>query len=152
MLTLNQVISRIETLADSHSQVQSFHFLKKEIEDFLTGDIVYPTILCDIQDGGGIDARQKTATVPVTLFFLDLENMSDNSRGNTLEVWSDRISVAQDFIAMMDNGTDYKDWRVDGGVNMRFYSEKYSDYVAGVSVDLNIKLPYDVNRCQAPTE
>ncbi len=151
MLTFNQVIARIEILANSHSQVESFHLLKKDIGEFLTENINYPTIICEVNDGGGIDARQKTATIPFRLYFLDLENMSDNSKGNTVEVWSDMVSVAQDFIALMDNGSDYKDWRIDGGSNMLFFSEKYSDYVAGVSVDVNIRLPYDVNRCQSPT-
>lgn len=153
MLTLNQVIQRIQTLCLSHSQVETFHVPKSEIDSFLNdAEIDYPCVVCDIQDGGGIDRQFKTASIPLKLYFLDLENIAEVAQGNTLEVWSDRVSVAQDIIAMMCNQSDYTDWRVDGGTSMQFFSEKFSDYVAGISVDVTIRLPYDVNRCQAPTD
>jgi len=155
-LTLNQIIDRIETLALSHKQVESFYLLKETVDAYLSnGDVVYPTLLCDLVDGGGVDRLTRQVSIPMRLFFLDAEKLVDDSQGNTLEIWSDRISVAQDFIAMLlkeTNTEQYRDWRIDGGQQLAFYSEKFSDYVAGVSVDITIRLPYEVNRCQAPIE
>ena len=155
-LTLNQIIDRIETLALSHKQVETFVLLKETVDSYLSnGDITYPCVLCDLVDGGGIDRSTRQVSIPMRLFFLDAEKLVDDAQGNTLEIWSDRISVAQDFIAMLlkeTNTEEYRDWRIDGGQQLAFYSEKFSDYVAGVSVDITIRLPYDVNRCQAPIE
>lgn len=155
-LTLNQIIGRIETLALSHKQVGSFVLLKETVDAYLSNaDVTYPCILCDVVDGGGIDRSTRQVSIPVRFFFLDSEKLVDDSQGNTLEIWSDRILVAQDFIAMLmkqSNTEEYRDWRIDGGNQLSFYSEKFSDYIAGVSVDITIRLPYEVNRCQAPIE
>jgi hypothetical protein len=155
-LTLNQIIDRIETLALSHKQVESFVILKETVDAYLSnGDKTYPVILCELSDGGGIDRQTRQVSIPMRLFFLDAEKLVDDAQGNTVEIWSDRILVAQDFIAMLlkeTNTEEYRDWRIDGGNQLAFYSEKFSDYVAGVSVDITIRLPYDVNRCQAPIE
>lgn len=153
-MTLNQVIDRITQVAQSHEQVSTVVVLKKEVHNYLNEeDVVYPCVLIDLQDGGGADRSTRTTTVPMRLFFLDAENISDDAQGNTVEVWSDRLSVAEDIIALLVKATDDepdRDWRIDGGSNLSFYSEKFSDYVAGVSVDLSIRIPYNVNRCIAP--
>ena len=59
-LTLNQIIDRIEAICLSHKQVETFVLLKESIGAYLSdGDKVYPAILCEIQDGGGIDRASK---------------------------------------------------------------------------------------------
>ena len=64
------------------------------------------------------------------------------------EVLSDRLSVAQDIIAMLGNNT----WEFDivGTAQVQFFTEKTSDLLAGVRVDITLELPYLSNECVIP--
>lgn len=146
MLTLNQIVRRIQTISLSHAQVNNFHHgvIGDSLNDKKTR---YPSFF--LQDSGGtIDIIGKTRTVNYTVALLDMVNVSEDAKTNELDVQSDQLSIAEDLVAMMDH-SDYTDWKVSN-VNFTLVAEELEDMLAGVRVDLSIVVPYIKDMCRVP--
>jgi len=109
-LTLNQVVSRIRTLALAHDQVNSFYF-GDEPEFLANGDISYPAAFL-VQQPGSINRTEHLQTFSFRLFLLDRVGVSEDTEGNETEALSDMHSVAADLVAMMMNSEYEADWMV----------------------------------------
>lgn len=150
MITLNQAVQRIKEKAESHGQIRTFFF--GDVVDFLSGEnMEYPAMVCEIQQGGSISKSTNKSDIAFNFYFVDLENNAEKSIENELEVWSDQLLIAGDILSLLSDQRTYKDWRVGDGGSLTFHKEKFSDYVAGVSVSVTIELPYLSNPCQSPT-
>lgn len=145
-MTLNQVITRIKTLALEHKQLRNFY--RGDVTDFLT-DKTTRYASCFLQDGtGSIDPSGKATGLNFRLFLLDLVNVSENAKDNELEVMSDMLSIAEDLIAEMDH-SDFYDWKL-GQCPIAFVKEQLDDMVAGVVVDLSITKMFIKDVCAIP--
>src|SRR5438045_3219879 len=109
--TYNQVVNRLKILAQSHQQINSVERLGN-IQDFLTTDKTYP--VCVITNNGSftVDNVEHIINFPFRIYFLDLQDISTRARENVQDVWSDMISVAQDYISMLLNPTYQYDWTI----------------------------------------
>jgi hypothetical protein len=147
MLSLNQVIKRVETIALNHLQIRNFYFGR--VTDFLTEKTTrYAS--CFMQDQPGtIDSAGKTVTYLFKLYFLDLENTASDTQRNTTDIQSDMLQVATDIIAQIDYD-GFIDWLVLGSSNFVLVEEEFDDIVAGVAVDINIQVTFDKDICAVP--
>jgi len=147
MLTLNQIVRRLQTIAESHKQIRGFYF--GNVTDFLTDKTTrYASAFLQDQPGT-IDSAGKTITYLFKMFFLDLENVSEGAQANTLDVQSDMLQVAADIIAEIDfHG--FVDWSVSTQSGFVLVRESFDDMVAGCVVDISIQTPYVKDICAVP--
>lgn len=148
-MTLNNVINRIKSLALGHKQVRSFY--QGLVTDFLADKTTkYPAVF--LQDNGGkISLAGHATTLSYRLFLMDLVHVSEDSKQNEQDVQSDMVSIAMDLLAQMNNGT-YSDWIVSPDNNLQLVVENDNDMHAGCIVDISIRIMYEQNICQIPTD
>lgn len=147
MLTLNQVVKRIEIIALSHAQVRNFYF--GSVTDFLNDKTTkYASIFLQ-DEPGNISPLSNSLTFNFKLYALDLENVSEEAQANTLDVQSDMLSVCADFIAIANDST-YDDWDLNVSTNYALVRGMYDDMVAGVILDVQVAIPYSSDVCAAP--
>lgn len=149
-MTLNEVISRVRTLALSHKQINSFYF--GTVPEFdANGEIDYAACFLEIQPGI-INRAERTQRYTFRVYFVDLVPEVTKSEENETEVLSDMYSVAADFMAML-NYTDYQDdWWIEPVTPQTPVEESLGDLVAGCYLDIGVNTEYDANRCQVPAD
>lgn len=148
-MTLNQVIKRVEQLSLGHRQVRSFR--KGLLGDlFADKTAKYPAVC--LQDlGGSISLTGHATTLNYKLFVLDLVNVSEGTADNEQDVESDMVSIAMDLLAQFNNGL-YDDWRISTDNALELVAEHENDMVSGCVIDLSIRIMFQQNICQIPTE
>ena len=149
-MTLNQVIQRLQSIALAHRQIN--HFYYGNLAEWLaqeTGKVEYPACFVE-HNTSAISSVSKLVTHNLRIYFLDMVNKVNNPGANENEVLSDMLTVAGDIIALFKQ-PDYQDtWYIEGTAAMTLYSEKLSDYVAGVSIDLPVQTFYFTDACSVP--
>jgi len=147
MLTLNQVIKRIQTIANNHAQINFYQH--GDIVDVLQKDIPYVAVITDLNTIT-IDPIARLTTFNFRFWFSDLADVSEDSKDNEIDVQSDLISIAEDFIALMRDPSLNEEWIIDVASNGTLLREQFSDIVLAWMFDINIKTRYNSNRCQVP--
>lgn len=148
-MTLNQVLKRIESLALGHRQVRTFR--KGLVTDFFTDKKTKYPAVCLQDQGGNISLSGHATTLNYRLFILDLVNVSQETKVNENEVLSDTVSIAQDLLAQMNNG-NYDDWKISTDNNLQLVVEAENDMPAGCVIDFSVRIMYEQNICQIPTD
>lgn len=148
-LSLKQIITRLEILAQSHKQVN--HVFVGDIDELLDEpSTLYPKCLIELQNTGTVDLSNRVTNYTFRVAFFDLLDIAKDSLNNQFEVKSDLASIAQDFIAMV-NFTDYQyDMLINPISNLTVATYQLQDLCAGVYVDITIGTFFDANRCQVP--
>lgn len=147
MLTLNQIVRRIKTIALAQAQVRNFYY--GSVTDFLT-DKTTRYASCFLQDlPGNFDVVGKIVTFNFRMFLLDLENVSEDTQKNTLDCQSDMAQICTDLLAEFDF-SDYMDWRIGATSNFNLVREELDDIVAGCTVDISVQIPYNKDTCAIP--
>ena len=148
-MTLNQLIKRIQTIAEAHEQINTFLF--GDIDDALRNDVIYPACFMPYpsESVSGHDA-----TMSCSLFVMDRVIQGGSTSDNTLnelEVNSDMRSVAKDLMAQFLYQKFSPTWNVSKDFTLTLINEVELDYLAGVQLSFSIKLPYTADRCIVPT-
>lgn len=148
-MTLNNVINRIKSLSLGHKQVRSFY--QGLVSDFLTDKTTkYPAVF--LQDNGGSISLSGHATIlSYRLFLMDLVHVSEESKQNEQDVQSDMVSIAMDLLAQMNSG-QFSDWIISTDNNLQLLVENDNDMHAGCIIDISIRIMFEQNICQIPTE
>jgi hypothetical protein len=147
-MTLNQVITRVRTLAESHKQLNGFDF--GDVVDFLSkGDVKYPACYAEMSNSV-LNRAERQTTYNFRIWLCDLVNVSDEAKGNELEVQSDLTSIAEDLIAMLTY-PGFSDWDISFVSPIQYYNEKFEDMVSAAAMDVSISVRFNSNRCQVPT-
>ncbi len=149
-MTLNQIIKRIETLALSHHQINSFFFGAGEDFD-INGEIGYPACFLE-RRGGVIDRIEHQQFFNFRLYLLDLVPESTDTKGNEQEVLSDMSSVAADLVAMLMATEFQDDWVIGDLSPFTLEVEVLNDLDAGVYLDISIGVEFLADRCQVPAD
>lgn len=148
-MTLNQVINRIKQLSLGHKQVREFR--KGLVTDFFADKKTKYPAAC-LQDlGGNISLSGHATLLNYRLFILDLVNVSQDTKLNEIEVLSDTVSIAMDLLAQMNNG-NYDDWKISPDNALQLVVEAENDMLAGCVIDFSVRIMYEQNICQIPTE
>lgn len=150
VLTLNQIIARLRSLALSHKQVSSFYF-GDPWEFDTNGEVSY--VACFVEQlPGTLDRLEHLQRFNFRVYFLNLVTVSTDTEGNETEVLSDMSSVAADFLAMVMSFDYQYDWTITPSNNFTSVTEVLGDMAAGVFVDIGISTDFLADRCQVPSE
>ena len=83
----------------------------------------------------------------LVLLFADLLT---EDKSNRLQVQSDQHLVALDVLAKLKLDNDYN-FNTQPQATIEFFQERFDDFTAGVSIDVEITSPMPLNLCQVPT-
>lgn len=148
-LTLNQIVSRLRSLALSHEQVNKFYFGDSWEVD-VNGDNDHAMCLVTAEPST-VNRTTHLTTFNFKVSFLDLVGVSTRTEQNETEVLSDMSSVMQDFLSMLMFHDYQDDWVIGDIAPFELVTEKYGDMVAGVEVDISISVDFAADRCQVPS-
>lgn len=141
-MTLNQILARIKNITEAHEQINTYVF--GDIDEFLDiDDNVYPACFCATPTAS-ISGKQLVYNF--RLFFLD-RMIQDNS--NVEEVYSDTMETAKDILAQLCYPKS--PWIVEPSATFELFNGNREDYLAGVAMDVQIKIDYLTDRCVIPT-
>lgn len=143
-MTLNQIIAEIKKFASQHAM----------INDVGVGDLA--------EIGASKDQKyallwvyyntvNMTGNAQVIPFRVILMDLIDQEKSLEVEVHSNMLQVAQDFIAHFRGNPEFATLDVTGDPTIQFFTDRFTDLVAGVDLNINFKdlKPYD--RCVIPT-
>jgi hypothetical protein len=140
--TLNQIINQLESVQQSHAQLNGFGF--GEVFDLSTQQENYPLMWANVLTS---NISEKTLTLNFGIMILDI--VSDNSR-NERDTFSDTLSISQDVIAMLENPINDDSFLVGDSVTLEPLFEVFPDKVNGWLMTVAFELPFEANRCQVP--
>jgi hypothetical protein len=147
-MTLKQVVGRIGQLAQSHKQIN--HFYIGNFDEFLDGpDVVYPACFAELDKTGVVSLTERLTKYSFTFHFFDLLDISNNALQNEFEVKSDMLSVAMDFLAMLNYFGFQHSWSIGTEYPLTIRDYQLQDLTAGVSIKVEIGVRFDANKCQA---
>jgi len=150
-LTLNQIVKRLQTAAESHKQIATF-INTDYLEEYMTepGRIQYPVCVSVLQDP--IISRTTKATEhPFKIYFLDLVNVASDTKANMADVYSDQMETAKDFVALLQNANWRFDWEIGKETPVQTIRDGSEDVVCGVCVTISIFTAFLADRCQVPS-
>jgi len=152
-LTLNQIITRIGTLALAHKQIRSFYRGAPTDFDIQggAGDNIYPACFCE-KLPGVTNRSEHQHTYNFRLYFYDLINVAEGSQENEQDVLSDMDSVALDFLAMLMSSVYQDDYEVVGTSSEESAVMKLNDLVGGSIHEIGIKVGFLADSCQVPAD
>jgi hypothetical protein len=142
--TLNQIIKKLITIAAAHKQVRTAKHVKAE--DFVVfdyKDVDYPAVWYTLNTSA-ISGKEKTYSIIVTIADIHhVENMDE------LEMQSDCELIGHDLLAQI--GWDKQEWTMQRSANFEYFRQGQEDVLAGVTFQIDLKVPMIYDACQAPS-
>ena len=141
-MTLNQLVQKITTYANNHEQIKFVYF--GDVWDRLSnGEVSYPAMFFNLTSA---TLLEKQIEYNMSLYFMDRMLMEEI---NETEVLSDMTLVGQDIVAELRSPTE--EWIIGDNAPITYYTESDPDYLAGIKIDITLKLSSLNNTCQIPT-
>lgn len=143
MQTFNQIITAFQTIATAHKQINTFGVGDIwEIET--SGTITYPLMWAQP------DISRVEENVFVSswkLLFMDIIHKDERNENDVL---SDMELVALDIIAQLQAPSYEFDFNASG-ITLERFTERFTDYVGGVMINVELRIPYNADRCAIPS-
>lgn len=142
MVTFNQINKAFNDIAVAHRQINTYGI--GDIWEIATsGTIRYPMMWAVPQDGR---IEKNIYVSSWQLLFIDLVG---NGEVNENDVISDMEQIAFDVVALLQDPDYDFDFKGEGIVVQRF-TERFDDMVSGVSIKIEIRVPFASDRCAVP--
>jgi hypothetical protein len=143
-MTLNQIISTIQTASESHKQVNKF--IVGEL-DFTEENLKYYPLVWLVPNGFNFDTEGKKVVYNFMLMVLDRHF---ESQTNMIEVLSDTALIMQDIITLCKRNTYQDDVFFSVNGNAEAIMDNKADILAGYGVEINVEVPYSESYCDIP--
>ena len=144
-LTLNQIIKKLIEIASGHKMVRTAKHVKAE--DFVVFDYKdqeYPAVWYTLNTSS-LNGKEKTYSIVVTVADMHIvENMDE------LEMQSDCEQIGHDLIAQIS--WDKNEWVFVKTATFEYFRQGQEDILAGVTFQIDLKVPILYNNCQVPTD
>ena len=147
MLTLNQIVSQITNLAAAHNQIAESGV--GDFAEWQAKERSYP-ILWVFHESTSVN--QMEIAFSIRLICADrviVGEEGDNTEGHEQEVISDTLLVLLDFLAYFQQNHS-QPYNVVTSATIDPFTERLNDRLAGNSVTIQIRQPFDWNKCQIP--
>lgn len=147
MLTLNQIFSQITNLAAAHNQIAESGV--GDFAEWQAKERSYP-ILWVFHESTSVN--QMEIAFSIRLICADrviVGEEGDNTEGHEQEVISDTLLVLLDFLAYFQQNHS-QPYNVVTSATIDPFTERLNDRLAGNSVTIQIRQPFDWNKCQIP--
>ena len=142
-MTYNQLIKEISTILSSHGMIKTVKNVS--VAEWLKRDSDPPLPVCcfDVQSGSLGNGREQIYTVQ--FFFLDKAGQEAEFE---TDVISDQWQTCEDIIQLF-KGTR-REYSIDNLITINKISDKYEDYLAGVSMNVNFTTQRAFDSCVIP--
>jgi hypothetical protein len=147
VLTLNQIVSQITNLASAHNQIAESGV--GDFAEWQAKERSYP-ILWVFHESTSVN--QMEIAFSIRLICADrviVGEEGDNTEGHEQEVISDTLLVLLDFLAYFQQNHS-QPYNVVTSATIDPFTERLNDRLAGNSVTIQIRQPFDWNKCQIP--
>lgn len=143
-MTLSNLISKLKAIQVSHPMIRTFG--EGDIYDYVDngGEIEYPVMWTVVKPSTYVGTTLKYRLV---ILFADLLT---EDKSNRLQIQSDQLLVALDILSKLKLDNSYS-FSTNQNANIDFFQERFDDFTAGVSIDIEITDPQPLNLCQFPT-
>jgi hypothetical protein len=144
VLTLNQIVKKLETFANDHKQL-SGNFLFGQFYDYVANKSEqYPAMIVYLQPNQ-LSENTDTYTFQVTI--CDRLKKDDT---NEIEVLSDTNLIAKDLITYFKNSPTERDVIINTSVTLNDFSDREDSETAGYFFDITFRQNFDYNYCDIP--
>jgi hypothetical protein len=147
VLTLNQIVSQITNLATAHNQIAESGV--GDFAEWQAKERSYP-ILWVFHESTAVN--QMEIAFSIRLICADrviVGEEGDDTQGHEQEVISDTLLVLLDFLAYFQQNHS-QPYDVVTSATIDPFTERLNDRLAGNSVTIQIRQPFDWNKCQIP--
>jgi hypothetical protein len=147
VLTLNQIVSQITNLATAHEQIAESGV--GDFAEWQAKERTYP-ILWVFHESTSVN--QMEISFSIRLICADrviVGEEGDDTQGHEQEVISDTLLVLLDFLAYFQQNHS-QPYDVVTSATIDPFTERLNDRLAGNSVTIQIRQPFDWNKCQIP--
>lgn len=142
-MTLSNLVSKLKAIQLSHPMIRTFG--EGDIYDYVDngGEIEYPVLWVVVKPS---QYRNTTMNYTLAIVFADL---LAEDKSNRLQVQSDQLLVALDVVAKLKNDMSYS-FNVNQNIAVEFFQERFDDFTAGVTINVEIIDPEPLDLCQFP--
>lgn len=142
-MTYNQIVSEITTMLSSHAMIKDTRFVTPIEWLAYENEPVLPVALFYIENGSINIGRELTYSVQ--FWFLDKSGVEGEFE---TDVTSDMHQIAGDIINQMRQKISYS---IDDQISWTALSEKFEDYLSGVTLNFTISTTGQFGACDVPT-
>jgi hypothetical protein len=140
--SLNQVIKKLEGIAQNHLQIKGFKFC--DVADLeAESSLLYPLLWCDVRPSS-FATKVVTLSIQISVLDIVLKDLS-----NERDVLSDCLQIISDVVNELRNPSE-DEFIISDSITATPIKDSYQDEVAGWNclISLDIANPY--NRCAVP--
>jgi hypothetical protein len=142
--SLNQIISRLESISVSHTFINRFGFGELSDVDVEGPESVdYPLMFCVPQQS---ILESNTLTYTIRVIIMDIDDIDDTKRD---EIMSDTLRTLTDVVKEFKDDDEYE-WNISEAVICTPFSQRFVDYTTGWFADINIITDSNNNPCNIP--
>ncbi len=145
-MTLNQIISKIQTQAESHKMVGKFA-VGAEF-DFAVDEVKYYPLVWLVPNGFTFNTEQRLVTYNFAMLVMDRQFESSS---NAIEVLSDTAGIIIDIVTLLKRNVTDADFEILVSGTAEPFFDSRTDVVAGHGLDFTINTPYLESYCDIPT-
>lgn len=146
MLTLNRLITEVETFQNNHDQLTLGSWIFGDPwEANAKHNIAYPLLFGMIQPSSTNGTKE---TFSISFTVCDREK---TDKSNTTNVLSNTKQIANDLIVYFQQNQNFTDdFTIDEQVTFEPFVESFDDHCAGWTFTVNFNSPFEWNLCGVP--
>ncbi len=145
-MTLNQIIKKIQTAAESHKMVGKFGVGQQS--NLTVENVEYYPLVWLYPDGFNLSTTGNLMTYNFALLVMDRVFESES---NVIEVLSDTAQIIADVFALIDDNTqDDEDFELVVTSNASPFYDAKTDILSGYAINFQVHTPYLFNTCVVP--
>jgi len=144
-MTLNQIISKIKTQAESHKMVGKFA-VGAEF-DFAVEEVTYYPLVWLVPNGFNFNTEARLISYQFAMLVMDRQFESSS---NTIEVLSDTAGIIIDIVTLLKRNVTDGDFEIIVNGQADPFFDSRTDIIAGHGVNFTINTPYLESYCDIP--
>ena len=160
MISFRNVVGYLETIADKHYEIESFHSgMMDEVDINKLGATDYVILYAE---PGNVVINQGVLTYNFTIFVMDMINdevgdSPNKQRLGRVDGYSETLNILQDVIAEFKHSLTTQSW-VDGEVvlqlpiNAEPFTARFNNLLTGWSAIISVDVNNKNNLCIVPVE
>ena len=158
MISFRNVVGYLETIADKHYEINSFHSgMMDEVDINKLGATDYVILYAE---PGNVVINQGVLTYNFTIFVMDMINdevgdSPNKQRLGRVDGYSETLNILQDVVAEFKHSLTTQSW-VDGEVVLQLpitaepFTARFNNLLTGWSATISVDVNNKNNLCIAP--
>jgi len=145
MLTINQIVNKLQEIQEEHAQLNDFRF-GDPFEYGANNPIEYPFLGAALVPGS---LEKRKQNIKLLLFVADLVNKDES---NETEVLSDTQLILLDIYAQLWEYLEENSIELAANATLSDFTERWDDEVSGWQTEITISQFYSRDTCQVPAK